>query len=487
MLVVRSVTKTQQKRLIASSSIRAVVYFLAGASRCGTITGLGTHRPATNKHSRRMSSSLSASQQPEVAGSSSSSIKPTFSWCCTASISHNQVVLQKIAGYTDDAFHEQETAFQHIGDKILDLTCSPDWMESVEFWEQRMQDEGGAGAYDTLRCDLVLSDQTRNGGSNDNKKNRWTRWGQDFHLARLQRSFCSLLSENGDVSTVSQSAIKTALEQSHAILDTLLEEAEHANSMAKHTQYDATSDDVQIKLIRATLLWSPSQSSSSSSEIIVRGHACSSAKTIKVHQKVTPIVVTVAAMGRHRDHAVTMDQSLPTRYRDPQNKVASWTRLRKKVENPSTYKPEGVSEVLLVRPSAKGTSELEVLEGLSSNFFVIYNDGTIRTAQDGVLNGYVRHLVLDNLEACSLVLDPKPILLHEATEGMWKEAFITSSSRLIYPISKVLVHPEGNIGDFEVYWEDPILSSADSSKSTEEQPQKWQELLEEILNNHYKR
>ena len=36
----------------------------------------------------------------------------------------------------------------------------------------------------------------------------------------------------------------------------------------------------------------------------------------------------------------------------------------------------------------------KILEGLTSNFFVIYRDGTVRTARRGVLGGYVRHLVL---------------------------------------------------------------------------------------------
>jgi hypothetical protein len=136
-----------------------------------------------------------------------------------------------------------------------------------------------------------------------------------------------------------------------------------------------------------------------------------------------------------------VDASLPTRVSDPQYKVASWTRLRKKMESPETYMPPGVSEVLMVRPSPIN-GDLEVLEGLSSNLFVVYKDGTIRTAQDGVLYGYVRHLVLECAETCCLRLDPQPIVLHDATAGLWQEAFITSSSRLIYPISKILIHSD---------------------------------------------
>lgn len=154
------------------------------------------------------------------------------------------------------------------------------------------------------------------------------------------------------------------------------------------------------------------------------------------------------------------------------------------MEQPDTYKPPGVSEVLMVRPikgnsNNGGSSNLEVLEGLSSNFFVIYKDQTLRTAQEGVLDGYVRHLILDQslCECCGVRLDPtRPILLKDARKGLWKEAFITSSSRLIYPISKILVRSE-NGTEFEEFWSDPLLTSS----SPEHSQSTWRKLLDEIL------
>jgi len=112
----------------------------------------------------------------------------------------------------------------------------------------------------------------------------------------------------------------------------------------------------------------------------------------------------------------------------------------------------------------------------SSNFFVIYKNNTLRTALDGVLFGYVRHLVLESLHACGLKLDPKPILLREAKEGLWKEAFITSSSRLIFPISRILVHTDDDGNDFEEYWSDPVLT-----EDMQTIKPKWRELLDEII------
>jgi branched-subunit amino acid aminotransferase/4-amino-4-deoxychorismate lyase len=199
---------------------------------------------------------------------------------------------------------------------------------------------------------------------------------------------------------------------------------------------------------------------------------------------VEPVVCTVAAEGHGggENETITVDTSLPSRFQDPQNKIASWTRLRKKMEKPETYKPAGVSEVLMVRPSKNGS--LELLEGLTSNLFVLYQDGSLRTPFDGVLYGYVRHLVLECADSCGLTVDSKPILLQDASAGLWREAFITSSSRLIFPISKILIHDDCLDKDgapmFREHWRDPVLSTSDA-KDDETSTPKWRELLDEIL------
>ena len=144
-------------------------------------------------------------------------------------------------------------------------------------------------------------------------------------------------------------------------------------------------------------------------------------------------------------------------------------------------------------------SSLELLEGLSSNLFVIYKDGTLRTAQEGVLNGYVRHLVLEAAPNCGLRVDTtKPITLQDAVDGKWSEAFITSSSRLIWPISRILlpasedescdnsdhIDNECEIAGFKEFWCDPALTKPGISVAT---PQ-WQDLLDTILHSEgYKR
>jgi hypothetical protein len=398
--------------------------------------------------------------------------KPAYGWCCTASINKesSSADVEHVSGYGESV----DSPFRLLGDKRFDLTRSPDWMEFIERSEHRMNDEGGAGAYDTLRCDLILQ---------SDPENKWRIWGKPFHVNRLQNSFLSLIN-HGQVDPATRipetdKALAAACELSNSIFETLLAEAEASKLLNVREEEQSPLEDVLVQLVRLSLLWSPSSQgpdNTNKHDIVVRGHACCSAKPMQVHRPVDPITVTIAALAGHdKEHSVTVDTSLPTRVRDPQYKVASWTRLRKKMENPATYMPTGVSEVLMVRPSPVN-GDLEVLEGLSSNLFVVYKDGTIRTAQDSVLYGYVRHLVLECAETCGLQLEPRPIMLHDATAGLWQEAFITSSSRLIYPISKILMHGD-NQKDFNEVWHDPALTG----KTCPATKPKWQQLLDEIL------
>lgn len=409
----------------------------------------------------------------------------TMAWCRTAFVnSEGNVALETIAdGVLMENNNNGDGSKRKVAGQLFDLTQSVDWMEYIEKIEKRENDEGGAGAYDTMRCDVVLSKTL-----DSSTKKRVHVWGQDYHLQRLQRSYQSLLQEKSGsvVSTYSSHSIPrevltSAMQKSERIISQLLAEAESSVGLA------VSEDDVLIQLFRVTLLWSseapgPIEAGRNDS-ILVRGHATSSCKPTKLHQAPEPIVVSVAAhstdnRSSESDEEVSIDKSLPTRFSNPQNKIASWCRIRKQMEKP-TYKPPGASEVLMVRPrlDESGKSRLEVLEGLSSNFFVIHKDGTLRTATQGVLDGYVRHLVLGCAKNVGLKFDPRPIFLHDADR--WKEAFITSSSRLIYPISKVLL-PEDDHNDLK---ESPTEGSFCEywNHVPDENTPKWQELLQEIL------
>jgi hypothetical protein len=433
-----------------------------------------------------MSSSSPTNHQPN-----------SMAWCRTASVnSQGSIEFETIADGGVALENDDDDGTQRkFKEQLFDLTQSVDWMEYLEKTEQRENDEGGAGAYDTMRCDIVLS-KKKFGDSTKNNKRRVHVWGQDYHLQRLQNSYQSLLHEkNTSVSkpdlspSIPQEVLKGAMQHSERIISELLAQAESSVRLADDSEHDT----LMIQLFRVTLLWSSESPgpihAGSTDSILVRGHATSSCKPIKVHRAPEPIVVSVAAAhstddSSNDDVEAIIDKSLPTRFSNPQNKIASWCRIRKQMEKP-TYKPPGASEVLMVRPrlddeQAGGKSRLEVLEGLSSNFFVIYKDGSLRTATGGVLNGYVRHLVLGCAGSkVDLKFDPRPIFLHDADQ--WKEAFITSSSRLIYPISKVLLpakddHDDSSTGSpakgsFCEYW----------NYEPDDNTPKWQELLQEIL------
>jgi hypothetical protein len=440
------------------------------------------------------------SDMAETATSSSSimdtsALATQFSWSITASVAPDG----------SGVAVEPNNSVRQVGERQFDVTQSTEWMEFLEYQEGRGDDAGGAGAYDTLRCDLIISlpstASNRETSSDRAGQNHRRIWGEEYHLTRLRASYASLFKAimNDPHAQVDSDVLDNALRVSKSLMERMLLEAENSQELMVDDNDTAIAregyGDVLAQLVRVTLLWSPSQKSSSDEmdQIVVRGHACSSCKPIKIHAIPEPIVVSIAVhTGKDaKDDDATIDESLPTRYGDPQSKIASWCRERKAMENPSTYKPPGTSEVLMVRKrvDVDGKARLEVLEGLSSNFFVIDKHGSLRTDTEGVLNGFVRHLVLQVATKCGLKFDPRPVYLHEACT--WKEAFITSSSRLIYPISKILLPADHNHDDVTVnatatasttflqYWRDPYFD-AENHSSRAKTP-KWQELLNEVL------
>jgi hypothetical protein len=295
-----------------------------------------------------------------------------------------------------------------------------------------------------------------------------------------------------DDATTSDAQVDKALESSRAVIRGLLMEAHSADIMlSRAPPVETKVNDVTIQLTKLTVLWTPKHNEKGDTDIIVRGHACSSCKPVQIHKRPSPIVATLALpIEKTENESKTTKQEsvLPSRFRSPQNKVASWCRLRKPLEDPDTYKPPGVGEVLMVRSAISG--EKVILEGLTSNFFVIYKDGTVRTAEKGVLFGYVRHLVIDCVERVGLRMEYSPILMDDATNGLWESAFITSSSRLVYPISRILipeVSQDENDKDstdrgvsFREFWTDPALVDGDEYQKEPATPQ-WLNILNELL------
>lgn len=75
-----------------------------------------------------------------------------------------------------------------------------------------------------------------------------------------------------------------------------------------------------------------------------------------------------------------------------------------------------------------------ILEGLSSNFFGLI-DNQIRTAEENILNGITRKIVI--AEARNLGMEIKFEPVHFSDLPKLEEAFITSTSRKIMPVTQI--------------------------------------------------
>jgi branched-subunit amino acid aminotransferase/4-amino-4-deoxychorismate lyase len=124
---------------------------------------------------------------------------------------------------------------------------------------------------------------------------------------------------------------------------------------------------------------------------------------------------------------------------------------------------------------------VELLEGLTSNLFIVYSDGTIRTPVGSVLDGYARKLVIEAAQRMGwMVVTNEPICLEDATKGCWKEVFFTSSIRLVVPVGKVLVPINSNNNDIQSFL--PIWSANYLSNNNRQ----WYALYHNIINHIHK-
>jgi len=79
-------------------------------------------------------------------------------------------------------------------------------------------------------------------------------------------------------------------------------------------------------------------------------------------------------------------------------------------------------------------AEGRLLEGLSSNFFAVM-EGVVWTAEEGVLSGITRSLVIECAQRAGLPLRLEP--RRYADLPAFEEAFITSSSRGLLPVRQI--------------------------------------------------
>jgi branched-subunit amino acid aminotransferase/4-amino-4-deoxychorismate lyase len=97
--------------------------------------------------------------------------------------------------------------------------------------------------------------------------------------------------------------------------------------------------------------------------------------------------------------------------------------------------PSGVNEALMIG------SDGRLLEGLSSNIFVVM-DGVVWTAEEGVLSGITREVVLECIRIERIPLQLVGIRIEELERA--QEVFITSASRAVLPVTIIDEKPVGD-------------------------------------------
>eukprot|EP00986_Skeletonema_menzelii_P013746 scaffold8304_cov117-Skeletonema_menzelii.AAC.4 len=385
------------------------------------------------------------------------------------------------------------------------LASARGWMEHIE---QTDGPKYGVGAYTVLRCDATLLASSPITGKTTGEDEdttevlcKWKIWGEKFHMDRLAFSFQTLTTNlfgvddyRGGITSMSgmgssvqtQSMYADSIEETRLVMDGLLQQATKSISA---NSYNLQHGGILTQTLMLTILWTPS--STLQSTPLVRGHAAFFATNNAPQQPnndeshpplllSNPITACIAIPKQPTPEALSV---LPRRHGMNLNqqcqvgssasaKVSSWCRIRRPLEDPNRYKPldYSVGEVLLVRQpeTERGTNimtysndnfidTLELLEGLISNLFVVYNDGTVRTAPVGlVLSGYARHLIIQELNERGMKVDSSnPPTIQDIRDGLWSEVFVTSAIRLVIPIERIILPATGATAVPRVVWEAP--------------------------------
>lgn len=277
------------------------------------------------------------------------------------------------------------------------------------------------GAYTVIRCDLRA--RSRN----------WRIWEKRFHWKRLSDSY-------RDLTDQCEIDWENTIEQTENLLSTLLNSCRR--TLLLLNDY-TTIDENSCCTCMITVLWQKEQE-----VCVTRVHAFSTGIFSNPTDH-SPKPIKVALAGG----------SIPNRYGNkPRAKLSSWCRLRRPLED--QFRDKDVGEVILTRQDDK--NNIELLEGLTSNFFVLYRNGTLRTPDEGVLEGCARNQVLLHARAMGFPVECAPLTLEDLSD--WEEVFCTSAIRVIAPVSMVV---EGKGG--RIVWQ---ASTA---------PHKWRKFYESVL------
>jgi D-alanine transaminase len=82
-------------------------------------------------------------------------------------------------------------------------------------------------------------------------------------------------------------------------------------------------------------------------------------------------------------------------------------------------------------------TEGRVTEGASTNAWIVTNDGKVvtRPADNGILRGITRTVLIDVIKAQGLTLEERPFTVAEAHAA--REAFVTAASQIVMPVVRI--------------------------------------------------
>src|SRR6266567_8194980 len=85
-----------------------------------------------------------------------------------------------------------------------------------------------------------------------------------------------------------------------------------------------------------------------------------------------------------------------------------------------------------------------ITEGSSSNAWIVTRGGKVvtRPADNGILRGITRTVLIDVIRAQGLELEERPFTAEQAYGA--REAFLTSASQIVMPVIRIDEHPVGN-------------------------------------------
>jgi branched-subunit amino acid aminotransferase/4-amino-4-deoxychorismate lyase len=153
-------------------------------------------------------------------------------------------------------------------------------------------------------------------------------------------------------------------------------------------------------------------------------------------------------LARHGIRVAVVDiskETLPNRLANVSAKSSAWCRIRRAIE----------AAVKVPYDEIAMADGVQLMEGLSSNIFVVDHEGTMQTAPSGkVLQGYIRHLLASQLY-------PETKFQAPSLDGCsnWHCLFITSSIRLVVPVTSVV---EAFVSDTVVWQRNDSASITDA-------------------------